>query len=178
MTVLPAVRRSRIVRAAPAPRARRGRRAPKSRTGDFIATLKARYPKTADSRFTKALSTRRVRETRRPRNCPRRHFQEEPGLVRAFQSMRPCRSTVRSRPTRSSRRPCWMCDDPAVPRHARQRLPRLFGQAQPRRRMRKPYSEWCYSEWHFGDVERCSRPGHYVIAWDAWSRAPCRTQMS
>ena len=34
------------------------------------------------------------------------------------------------------------------------------------REVRKPYSEWCYSEWHFGDVERCSRPGHYVIAWD------------
>ena len=32
--------------------------------------------------------------------------------------------------------------------------------------VRKPYSEWCYSEWHFGDVVRCSRPGHYVIAWD------------
>ena len=44
VTVLPAVRRSRIVRAAPAP-PRTPRSEKSSTTGDFIATLKARYPK-------------------------------------------------------------------------------------------------------------------------------------
>jgi len=34
------------------------------------------------------------------------------------------------------------------------------------REVRKPYSEWCYSEWHFGTVSHMSKPGHYVIAWD------------
>ena len=58
VTVLPAVRRSRIVRAGPPAPPRTPRSEKSSTTGDFIATLKARYPKgtVAHSRFAKALA--------------------------------------------------------------------------------------------------------------------------
>ena len=92
VTVLPAVRRSRIVRAAPAP-PRTPRPEKSSTTGDFIATLKARYPKgtVAHSRFAKALaayaaSSRDAAAAQLLSQEVGEIFVDEPGLAQAFQS--------------------------------------------------------------------------------------------
>ena len=193
VTVLPAVRRSRIVSPAP-PRTPRPEKS--STTGDFIATLKARYPKgtVAHSRFTKALSiyaasSRDAAAAQLLSQEVGDIFQEEPGLVRSFQSMLEP-GTDPKRMSLDSPAPADTVKSPTLldvlnaappPLGARvngkgETVVRLKAppKAKPTpdkhnlvgREVRKPYSEWCYSEWHFGDVERCSRPGHYVIAWD------------
>jgi len=98
VTVLPAVRRSRIVSPARTmmapPRTPRSGAKSSTSTIDFIATLKARYPKgtVAHSRFTKALSiyaasSRDAAAAQLLSQEVGDIFQEEPGLVRSFQSM-------------------------------------------------------------------------------------------
>jgi hypothetical protein len=191
VTVLPAVRRSRIVRAAPAP-PRTPRPEKSSTTGDFIATLKARYPKgtVAHSRFAKALaayaaSSRDAAAAQLLSQEVGEIFVDEPGLAQAFQSFfdEPGADPRRMSLDTPVKSPTLLDVLNAAPPPLGARVNgkgetvvRLKAppKAKPTpdkhnlvgREVRKPYSEWCYSEWHFGDVARCSRPGHYVIAWD------------
>ena len=195
VTVLPAVRRSRIVSPAPPrpmmapPRTPRPEKS--STTGDFIATLKARYPKgtVAHSRFTKALSiyaasSRDAAAAQLLSQEVGDIFVDEPGLAQAFQSFfdEPGADPRRMSLDTPVKSPTLLDVLNAAPPPLGARvngkgetLVRLKApKAKPThdkhnlvgREVRKPYSEWCYSEWHFGDVVRCSRPGHYVIAWD------------
>ena len=198
VTVLPAVRRSRIVSPARTmmapPRTPRSEKS--STTGDFIATLKERYPKgtVAHSRFTKALSiyaasSRDAAAAQLLSQEVGDIFIDEPGLAKAFQSMLepgtdPKRMSLDSpAPADTVKSPTLLDVLNAAPPPlgarvngkgetvVRLKAPPKSKPTQDKhnlvgREVRKPYSEWCYSEWHFGDVERCSRPGHYVIAWD------------
>ncbi len=189
VTVLPAVRRSRIVSPAP-PRTPRPEKS--STTGDFIATLKARYPKgtVAHSRFTKALSiyaasSRDAAAAQLLSQEVGDIFVDEPGLARAFQSFfdepgadprrmsldTPVKSPTLLDVLNAAPPPLGARVNGKGETVVRLKAPPKAKPPQDKhnlvgREVRKPYSEWCYSEWHFGDVVRCSRPGHYVIAWD------------
>jgi len=196
VTVLPAVRRSRIVSPARTmmapPRTPRSGAKSSTSTIDFIATLKARYPKgtVAHSRFTKALSiyaasSRDAAAAQLLSQEVGDIFVDEPGLAQAFQSFfdEPGADPRRMSLDTPVKSPTLLDVLNAAPPPLGARVNgkgetvvRLKAppKAKPTpdkhnlvgREVRKPYSEWCYSEWHFGDVARCSRPGHYVIAWD------------
>ncbi len=191
VTVLHAVRRSRIVRAAPAP-PRTPRSEKSSTTGDFIATLKARYPKgtVAHSRFAKALaayaaSSRDAAAAQLLSQEVGEIFVDEPGLAQAFQSFfdepgadprrmsldTPVKSPTLLDVLNAAPPPLGARVNGKGETVVRLKAPPKTKPTQDKhnlvgREVHNPYSEWCYSEWHFGDVERCSRPGHYVIAWD------------
>ena len=158
---------------------------------DFIAMLKERYPKgtLAHACFGRALGVYAAS----PRDAAAAQalsqevgnlFVEEPGLVEAFQSffepgVDPNRMSLDS-PTITS--PSLLDVLAAAPPPlgaringkgetiVRLKAPRVVTPTDKYdlvgREVRKPYSEWCYSEWHFGTVSHMSKPGHYVIAWD------------